>query len=48
MTKKDLPVAASMIRRMVVIKQKAKTAVDRTVLVGHLRTKGAMRMAPMH
>ena len=45
---RHLPVAASMIKRRVVMRPKIRIAMERTVRVGHLLTKGAIRMAPTH
>lgn len=44
----DIPVAASTMRRMTVIRAKIDIATARTVRVGRRLTNGAIRMAPTH
>jgi hypothetical protein len=44
----NIPVAASTIRRMTVIKPNRKMPEARTERVGHLLINGAIRMAPTH
>ena len=43
-----IPVAASMINKSVVMREKKRIAVARTDLVGQRLIEGAMRIAPTH
>ena len=46
--REEVPVAASTISKMAVMREKKRMAVARTVRVGQRMIKGAMRMAPTH